>query len=215
MNRTNAIIARDQGPEEVAKQLALGFKHHDQRNRQEAVDAFAVVDRFQFRHVSAETAHRAAEAYVDALWKKDAVEESCMIDGEIDAEALDAADWKPVRRAFERRASVAGIDPAYAELSTVAWRRHKTGGDYWTPMMRAQMHELRAALQDADYPHKPRYGQSGFGPEASRYALGVELHDTRKWEQAVRAMTPYYQHIDEKHEQGTAPAEGMSPTSTP
>lgn len=82
-------------------------------------------------------------------------------------------------------------------------------------MMRAQMHELRAALQDADYPHKPRYGQSGFGPEASRYALGVELHDTRKWEQAVRAMTPYYRHIDEKHEQGTAPAEGMSPTSTP
>jgi len=215
MSRSDAIIARDQGSGEVAKQLALGFKHHDQRNRQEAVDAFAVVDRFQFRHVSAEAARKAAAAYVDALWEKDTVEESCVVDSEIDAEALDAADWEPVRRAFGRRALIAGIDSAYAELSTVAWRRHKTGGDYWTPMMRAQRFELRAALQDADYPHKPRYGQSGFGPEASRYALGVELHDTRRWEQAIRVMTPYYQRIGDEHEQETSTAELGSPTGVP
>jgi len=192
----------------IAEQLALGFRHHDQRNRQEAVDAFAAVDRFQFRHVTPETAHRAATAYVDALWEKDAVERSCIVDGEIDTEALDAADWALVESAFERRASAAGIDPAYAELSTAAWRRHKTGGDYWTPMMQAQTHELRAALQDPDYPHKPRHGQSGFGPEPVQYNLGVEFHDTRRWDQAVRAMTPYFQRIADEHETADFASEG-------
>lgn len=192
----------------IAKQLALGFRHHDQRNRQAALEAFAAVDRFQFRHVPPETAHRAATAYVDALWEKDAVERSCIVDSEIDTGALDAADWGPVESAFERRASVVGIDPAYAELSTVAWRRHKTGGDYWTPMMQAQTHELRTALQDPDYPHKPRHGQSGFGPEPAQYNLGVELHDARRWDQTVRAMTPYFQRIADEHESADPVSEG-------
>jgi len=213
MMQSNSITRGEQEPKEVAKQLALGFKAHDERNREEAIEAFAVVDQFQFCHVSVETARKAAEAYVDALWEKDAVEQSCMVDGEMDMDALDEANWEPVRLAFERRASLVGMNPAYAELSTVAWRRHKTGGDYWTPMMKAQMYELRAALQDPDYPHKPRYGQSGFGPEPAQYNLGVEYHDTRQWKKAVQAMTPYFQRIADEHAQHSAAECRCSPAS--
>jgi hypothetical protein len=190
----------DHDPETIATQLGMGFVAHDRRQREEAVEAFAAVDRFQFQHVSPEVAREAAAAYVDALWAKDAVEDAHRTGDGFDREALDAADWTPVREAFARRASLAGIDPEYAELSTVAWRRHKTGGDYWTPMQKAQMYELRAALQDPDYPDKPRDGASGFGPEPARYALGVELHDTRRYEEGVEAMTPYFERIAAAHE---------------
>jgi len=180
-------------------QLGMGFVYHDKRKREEAVDAFAAVDTFQFRHVSEATAREASEAYVDALWEKDKLEDACTVDGELDRERLDEADWSPVESAFDRRASLVDIDPEYAELSTVAWRRHKTGGDYWTPMARAQMHELRAALGDPDYPHKPRDGRSGCGPEATRYVLGVELHDMRRFEEGLEAMTPYFERIARGH----------------
>jgi len=175
--------------------MGMGYVHHDERRRREAIDAFAEVDTFQFRHVSATIAREASAAYVDALWAKDAVEDSCRVNGEVNWEALEAADWSPVRNAFARRAALVGIDPEYAELSTVGWRRHKTGGDYWTPLQKAQMYELRAALQDPDYPHKPRQGQSGFGPEPTRYVLGVELHDMRRLEEIVDVMTPYFERI--------------------
>lgn len=188
-----------QDPEEIAKQMGLGMVYHDDRERQQSIDAFATVDRFQFQHVSPETARAAATAYVDALWEKDDVEEACRVDGGFDTEALDAADWSPVRDAFERRASLVGIDSAYAELSTVAWRRHKAGGDYWTPFLEAQTLELRAALQDPDYPHKPRSGQSGYGPEATRYVLGVELHDVRRFDEGIDVMTPYFERIARGH----------------
>jgi hypothetical protein len=189
----------------LARQLCLGFKHHDQRERERAIDAFAAVDTVQFQHVPERNARRAAVAYVDALWAKDEVERACTIGGEIDTVALDDADWSDVRSAFARRAELVGIDPRYAEQSTIAWRRHKVGGDYWTPMKRAQLHEYRAALQSPEYPDKPRYGQSGYGPEPARYLLGVELHDTRKWEQAQTVMTPYFERILCEH-RGTASA---------
>jgi len=176
-------------------QMGMGMVYHDKGRRKEAIDAFAEVDAFQFQHVSRKRAREAAVAYVDALWEKDALEDACRVDGEVDTEALAAADWSPVREAFARRASLVDIDPEYAELSTTAWRRHKIGGDYWTPFQKAQVYELRAALQDPDYPHKPRQGQSGYGPEAARYVLGVELHDTRRYEEGVDAMTPYYERI--------------------
>jgi hypothetical protein len=185
----------DHDPSRIAQQLGMGFVYHDEREREKAIDAFAAVDTFQFRHVSEATAREASVAYVDALWAKDEIEDACTVDGELDRDALDEADWAPVTEAFERRASLVDMDPAYAEYSTVAWRRHKTGGDYWTPMQKAQMYELRAALQDPDYPHKPRDGQSGFGPEPTRYVLGVELHDMRKFEEGLEAMTPYFERI--------------------
>lgn len=199
MTLQDAGSPNEQDPEEIAMQIGLGMVYHDERKRQQSIDAFAEVDQFQFQHVSQETAREAAIAYVDALWEKDDIEDACRIDGEFDLEALDAADWSPVREAFERRASLVGIDPEYAKLSTVAWRRHKTGGDYWTPFLKAQTLELRAALQDPDYPHKPRSGQSGFGPEATRYVLGVELHDVRRFEEGIEAMTPYFDRIARGH----------------
>lgn len=184
----------------VAAQMGMGFVYHDKRKRQLAIDAFATVDKFQFRRVSDEVAREAAKAYVDALWASDDVEDSCRVDGEFDQEALDAADWSPVRKACERRASLVGIDREYAELTTAAWRRHKTGGDYWTPFQKAQMYELRRVLEDPDYPHKPRNGRSGFGPEPARYVLGVELHDTRRFEEGMEVMTPYFERIAERHQ---------------
>jgi hypothetical protein len=174
--------------------------YHDQRQREDAIQAFAAVDRHQFPHLDEEEAHRAAVGYVDALWAKDEVEDRCRIDGEIDADAVVEADWSRVRAAFERRAEAAGIDRRYAELTTEAWIQHKSNGDYWTPTMHAQLLELRVALQDPEYPHKPRSGQSGFGPEPVQYALGIEYHDTRQWEDARDAMVPYFQRVLDEHE---------------
>ncbi|WP_251344263.1 hypothetical protein [Haloplanus halophilus] len=179
----------------MADKLCDGFIHHDQREYEASVQAFTAVDMVQFDHLDDAEARLAAMGYVDALWAKDEVEESCRVNGRIDAEQLTEADWSPVREAFERRASIAGIDPRYAELTTEAWINHKTEGDYLTPTMRAQMLELRAALQQPTYPEKPRHGQYGFGPEPVQYALGIELHDMRRWEQAREAMTPYFQYI--------------------
>ncbi|QAU13653.1 hypothetical protein EKH57_13510 [Halorubrum sp. BOL3-1] len=199
-SRTTLQEIKQQGPQEAAKHLGLGFMHHDQRERELAIEAFAVTDRFQFKHLDEDAVREASEAYVDALWEKDRIETACTVDGALDASALNDADWSPVREAFGRRASVVGMDPEYAKLSTVAWRRHKVGGDYWTPMKQAQVHEIRAALQDPEYPHKPRGGQSGHGPEAAQYALGVELHDTRRFEEMTNVMVPYFERIDRRHQ---------------
>ena len=191
--------SKQQDPENAAMHMGMGFVYHDKEDRELSERAFAVADTFQFQHVDEETARKASEAYVDALWEKDRLETECTVDGELDVSALAEADWSPVRDAFERRAELVGIDPRYAELSTAAWRQHKVGGDYWTPMKRAQMYELRAALQDPEYPHKPRDGQSGHGPEAARYALGNELHDMRRFDEALEVMTPYFERIAERH----------------
>jgi hypothetical protein len=179
----------------MSDKLCDGFIHHDQREYEASVQAFTAVDMLQFEHLDDAEARLAAMGYVDALWIKDDIEESCRVNGELDADQLEAADWSPMKAAFERRAEVADIDPRYAELTTEAWVNHKTGEDYWSPMMNAQMFELRAALDDPVYPEKPRHGQAGFGPEAARYALGNELHDMRRWEEARSVMTPYFQFI--------------------
>ena len=97
----------------------------------------------------------------------------------------------------------------YATASTLAWKRHKVGGDYWTPMLRSEEAELRAAMQEA-YPEKTHEGQSGFGAEAVRYLLGVELHDMHTeghWRQAKTAMTPYFETILRSHDHHRPPAE--------
>jgi hypothetical protein len=57
--------------ERMAEDLCLGFRWHDQRDRERAVEAFARVDAHQFAHVGADVAREAARAYVDALWVKD------------------------------------------------------------------------------------------------------------------------------------------------
>jgi hypothetical protein len=180
----------------MANKLCKGFIYHDQRKRQKAIEAFEAVDTLQFAHLDERDTRRAAEGYVDALWAKDEVEDSCRIGGEIDSDALVEANWSPVQRGFEKRAAAAGIDKEYAELTTEAWINHKTNdGDYWTPTMRAQMLELRVALQDEEYPHKPRSGLGGFGPEPARYVLGIEHHDAREWEEAQNAMIPYFERV--------------------
>jgi hypothetical protein len=209
---TNALLLGGEPVADVAREMAervcLGFRAHDRRERERAVEAFAFVDRHQFAHLDAAAARAAAAAYVDALWAKDEVEESCTVDGELDYDALAEADWGSVRAAFAKRASIVGMDPRYARDSTVAWKRHKVGGDYATPMQRAQVYELRAAMGDPEYPHKPHQGQSGFGPEAARYLLAVELHDMHTeshWKQALETMTPYFERILEAHDGDTGP----------
>ena len=195
----------------MAERICLGFRFHDRRERERAVEAFAAVDRRQFAHLDAETARAAATAYVDALWAKDGIEESCTVDGDLDYEALTEADWSPVHGAFAKRAVLVGMDPRYAEASTLAWKRHKVGGDYARPMQRAQMYELRAAMDDPEYPRKPHQGQSGFGPEAARYLLAVELHDMHTeghWEEAREVMIPYYEQVLEAHGERSPPEPG-------
>lgn len=186
----------------MAEQICSGFQLHDRRQRSEAHEAFAAVDRRQFRHLSAEEADAAAAAYVDALWEKDVVEKRHLRNGAIDPEGIGEADWDGVLEALERRAHIAGIDREYAVQTTEAWRRHKTGEDYWTPFLKAQRAELRAAMGDENYPAKPKEGLSGYGPVATRYVVAVEHHDmhTRDdWEEAIRVMVPYYRAILDAH----------------
>lgn len=188
----------------LARQLCRGFVAHDERDEGESVEAFATVDRHQFAHLTAAEADDAARAYVDALWEKDAVE-SPHVDGEtvVDPDGLAAAGWSDVEANLARRADVVGMDEAYARHTTAAWRQHKLGGDYWTPTMAAQKHEIRVAVDDPDYPDKSRFGSGGFGHLATRYLTGVELHDERSresWENAVAVMTPYFDAILSRQE---------------
>lgn len=188
--------------ETTARAACRGFRAHDRGNRQAAIEAFSTVDRNQFAHLSDTEAREASIAYVNALFEKNDVEIDHLENGGFDTERLTDADWSPVSTQFRVRASIVGMDPAYAEASTLGWKRHKIGGDYWTPLLRAQTHEIRAALQDPSYPNKPKDGRSGYGPEAMRYVTGVELHDMhteRNWQQAVRVMTPYFERIFREH----------------
>jgi hypothetical protein len=185
-------------PTRMAKETCLGFREHDRGNRKKAITHFAFVDRLQFAHLDETEAQQAATAYVNALFAKDDVEIKHLRNGRLDKNGLRNADWSPVKTQFRIRASVVGMDPSYAEYSTKGWRRHKVGDDYWEPLLKAQQHELRAALQDCTYPRKPKDGQSGFGPESMRYVLAVELHDMHTdayWEQAKDVMIPYFERI--------------------
>jgi hypothetical protein len=187
----------------MAEQLCRGFRAHDDRERERSIEAFFEVDRCQFAHLDDEAARAAATAYVEALWAKDALEAECLgDDGDLDPEAAARADWTPIEDSFRDRATVVGMNSSYARDSTAAWRRHKTSEDYWTPFLRAQAAELRAAIGDPEYPHKPKEGLSGYGPEPVRYVLGVELHDMHTethWRQAVAALTPYYAFVLDSH----------------
>jgi hypothetical protein len=179
----------------MAEQTCLGFIHHDRRERAAAVEAFYRVDRHQFAHLSDEEAREAAEALTAAFWHKDAVEEP-YIDGTTVDPALADADWSPVEEALRRRAEVVGMSEEYAERTVVAWRNHKVGGDYWTPTMIAQRHEIDAAMGGC--PGKPKYGRSGFGHLAARYLVGLELHDMHTkhhWKEAAGVMCAYYAEI--------------------
>lgn len=190
--------------ERAAAALCRGFRAHDAGDREGAVEAFATVDSLQFAHLSETEATDAARAYVDALFRKNDVELTALRDGGMDHAAVASADWSPVAAKFRERAAVVGMDPQYAEDSTEGWKRHKAGGDYWTPLQRAQMFEIRAAAGEPEYPGKDRWGHSGFGPEPARYVLGVELHDMHTdhhWRQAREAMTPYFAYVLEAHDE--------------
>jgi hypothetical protein len=179
----------------MAEQTCLGLIHHDRREYENALAAFANVDRHQFADLSEEEARDAARAMADALWRKDEVEES-YVDGATVDPALAEADWSPVEDALCRRAEIVGMSEEYAERTVEAWLNHKVGGDYWTPTLIAQRLEIDAAM--GGRPEKPKYGRSGHGHLAARYLVGLELHDMHTedhWRQAVEVMTAYYDGI--------------------
>lgn len=189
--------------EVMAESICRVFQYHDQKCRDDAVETLCDVDIRQFRHLSEDEARDASVAYVDALWAKDEIESSYLDEGEVVQTGLTLADWSPVEKHLARRADIVDMDSRYATKTAEAWRNHKSGGDYWTPIQEAQTYELRAALQDPTYPNKPKFGQSGYGPEAARYALAIELHDMhseRYWNQARDLMVPYYERILRKHQ---------------
>lgn len=196
-------------PAHLAEKICEGFVRHDRRDREGAVEAFFEVDRHQFAHLDDAAALEAAEAFVDALWAKDEVERAYVEAEEsgdapeaFDDAGLAAADWSAVTAPLARRAEIVGMDTEYATATTTAWCRHKTGGDYWTPTLCAQAHEVDAAMDGSDTAAKNRHGQSGFGHLPARYLVGLELHDMRTeehWEQAVAVMTPYFAEILAAH----------------
>lgn len=187
----------------MSRQLATIFRSHDKGQKQEALEACEQVDALQFQYLDEEEVHLAASAFINALWAKDDVEFQYLRGGSFDTEGIREADYGQVTQKLRERASIIGAHPNYAVKKTQAWRRHKTGGDYWTPYQQAQMYELRAALQEPEYPKKPRNGSSGPGPEPMRYVLASELHDMRSeryWKQGIDVLVPYYQRILEEYE---------------
>lgn len=188
----------------VATKICAGFVAHDERDWAACRDAFVAVDRAQFPHLSDAAAERAGTAFAASLWAKDAVE-APHVEGDrvVDREGLTEADWSPVREWLERRAAVVGMDRAYATETTTAWKRHKVGGDYWTPTMAAQRIEIAAAVDAPSYPEKPRFGTDGFGHLPARYLTGLELHDMRSedhWAAAVEEMTAYFAELFARQE---------------
>lgn len=182
----------------MAEQICTGFQLHDYGQREEAIEAFYEVDKHQFAHATNDDAYRAARSFVDALWEKDDVEKAHLNDGVVDPESVGDGEWKNVSTALEQRASAVGMDRRYAEKTTAAWCKHKTGDDYWSSFLEAQTYELRCAMQDPTYPDKPKEGLSGYGPISTRYLLAVELHDMHTqetWEEAIRVMVPYYEAV--------------------
>ena len=187
----------------MAEQLSVGFRAHDKGFREEAVEAFRAVDALQFQYLDEDDVRLATTAFVDSLWAKDEVEFGCLRDGELKREEVAAADYGPVTQKLRQRASIIGADPQYATKKAEAWRKHKSGGDYWTPFGRSQVYELRAALRNPDYPEKPRAGQSGLGPEPFRYVLAFESHDMHTehhWWEGVAVMVPYFETILRSYE---------------
>ncbi|WP_229126402.1 hypothetical protein [Halapricum desulfuricans] len=187
----------------MAEQLARGFKAHDKGRRDIAIDAFTYVDRHQFQFLGETDARHASTAFVEALWKKDDIELDYLRGGQFDRDGLRQADYRPVRQKLRERATIIGIDPQYATTKAKAWRRHKAGGDYWTPFGKSQLYEIRRALRDPEYPNKPRAGDEGFGPDPCRYVLAFELHDMKTdthWQQGVDVMVPYFKRILEANE---------------
>jgi len=192
--------------ERTAHQMAVNFGKlflaDDEGLQSKAIRYCESVDRLQFQHLNADEVQLASEAYVEALWEKDDLELACMGSGCIQKDGIRDADYSPVRKKLRTRASVIGADQRYAMQKAKAWQNHKSGGDYWTPYQEAQVYELRAALQNPEFPEKPKYGQSGPGPEPMRYALAAELHDMhtdKHHQQAVEVLTPYFQRILEAH----------------
>ncbi|SHH61112.1 hypothetical protein [Halobaculum gomorrense] len=186
----------------MARELCAGFRYHDRGEREAAVESFAAVDRRQFAHVDDDAARTAARAYVDALWAKDDLETEHMDGTRIDPDSIRDGDWTGVYDALVERAAAAELDREYATATTRAWRNHKANRDYWTPTLRAQLLEYRAAIGDDGYPTKPSDGREGFGAAPVRYLLGIELHDrhtSEHWEEAIRVMEPYYRRILRVH----------------
>ncbi|WP_160135139.1 hypothetical protein [Halococcus salsus] len=182
----------------LSEQLAAGFQAHDRGSYSDAIEHFYMIDKYQFENLGDDKLRLAATAFVDALEAKDEVEFQCLQHGDIQQEAIMDADYSPVRNKLRQRASIIGADSNYAVKKAEAWRKHKAGGNYWTPFGWSQVHELRAALQNPDYPSKPRAGKSGLGPEPLRYVLAFELHDMhtkRHWQQGIEVMIPYYETI--------------------
>lgn len=183
-------------PRTVAIKLCEGYRRHDERDRSGAIEAFAFVDDAQFDHLTVEQAREAAVALVDALWEKDAVETTCFSDDGYEPDRLNSANWERVEAALRRRADVVGMNRRYATAMTTAWRRHKSDGDYTTPIIEAQHHEVTAALGDDTYPVKPSAGESGFGELPARYLVAVELHDEATGDadqRIIDVMTPYFE----------------------
>lgn len=187
----------------MANQLLVLFQAHDRGHRREALEACQRVDSLQFQFLDEDSVRLASTALIDALWAKDDVELRHLRGGDLDREGIRTADYRRVTVELRKRASIVGADPRYAPEKTKAWRRHKGGGDYWTPYQRAQMYELRAALQDPHYPRKPRHGEAGPGPEAMRYVLASELHDMNKeryFKEGVEVLVPYFARIIREYE---------------
>ena len=190
---------RSEDPRKLAVQVCKGYRAHDDRDRSTAIDSFAYVDDAQFEHLSTDEAREAATALVDALWAKDDVEESFVIDGVVERPAeLAQADWSAVEAALCRRARIVGMDETYGRLTTESWKQHKVGGEYSLPVLEAQRLEVGAAIGTDSYPSKDRAGRSGFGELPARYLVAVELHDKRSeraQKRIVEVMTPYFETI--------------------
>ncbi len=141
---------------------------------------------------------------------------------EADFRKKDLGDWERVYDCFRRETGITvqsffsensgELADAAALFETVAWRKHKVGGEiaeklsdnrsrgnpgYLEEFGAAIQLKMRAALQEENYPEKDSHGSTGPGPLPTKYLTLVEHHDQRNVEEAEKDVMLFAERLNQ------------------
>lgn len=181
--------------------------------REKMVDAYLR----EFPHVEEPETRRAADAFMDALFLHDEIENweflGLLTDNDDLAEVLQSdADkdhngnvakdsrWAQVEDDLSISCSAVGIDPAYAHKQTQFWKLHGQIHEYWEEIAHeAQSIKLRAML--------PSAGDNDIEQLAQYFVAGIKMHDAwghqykdRDLNELSDLVSRYYQRVFELRE---------------
>ncbi|MEM9342605.1 MAG: hypothetical protein AAGA87_06135 [Pseudomonadota bacterium] len=175
---------------EIARAMCQGFIAHDDGDMENAASRFADAYTRGFA-VDGAVGQKAAQAFVDALAIKDA------IDADQDrARRLVDPRWHDVHMRFRDLAATLNIDRRWAFHYCEFWRKHKGEVDYWSDGIEAERY-MTARLAPP-WLDKRSDGRNGPGALAFLYCAAVEAHDVHTdagWRLAEGAMALYFEAV--------------------